>query len=1102
MNDTGGQVDQKLQAYKNKYYLNLFWKGLITSVLIISAAFLLFTMLEYFFRLNSLGRATFFYSFLALTIYFLAFKVLAPIISVFTQVRRMSDEDAARRLAPFFPTESDKLLNILQLRKIATFNSLAQAGITQKSGEIATINFAEAVKIEKTSKSLWYLLAPGILIIFIIWQIPNLLEQSTTRIIQYNQAFEEAAPFTFQIDNQELIAYRNENFTIELQLEGSGIPKDAFVQLYDRNIKMSAAGLGKFSYVLNSVLKDFDFRFEAAGFVSSTYKVKVVDRPDIKNFNLNVSYPDYLGLQNQRIENSGNATIPEGSKLQWQFQTQSADSLALTFTDPIDTAYVQSAGNQVFEYERRFLKSSEYEVNLFNEYSANRNKIAYTIDVIKDEYPSISLNAFEDTVLFSFIVVGGNINDDYGITDLRLFYRVLNKDNEPSGNFENLNLETEKGPKSQSYYYRWEVKDLQLEDGERIEYYTQVWDNDGVNGRKFSRSDTKRFKIPSKEEVKENLENSTQQVDNQIDKTKNKAKNLKERLEEIEEELKGKKQLEWQDEKKLRDLIEERKRIEEELQKLIEEFQDNTQKRERFNDQNDDIKNKVEQIQELMNELLDDETKQLYEELQKLLNEQKNLDDVQKKVNELNNKERNLENELERTLEVFKRLKFDLKLEQARQEIEDIQEKQEELSKETGKESNDLEELEKKQEELNNEFKEAQKDLEELEEINQSLKTPKPLQDTEVEEKEIQQNQEQSQQQLQDGERKESQKSQKKASDNLQKLAQQLQQMQSSLETTVIEENIDDLRDILDNLVKLSFNQEDVLKEFRGVRQSDPRFIELSQDQLKLKGDAQIIEDSLLSLAQRVLQIQSFITREVGEMNRNMDEAITAIRERKKGSALSGQQFAMTSMNNLALLLNDILSQLQDQLSSALGNPQPQNGDQQIPSPSLSELQKQLNEQIDQLKKSGKTGRELSEELARLAAEQERIRNSLKELEEKAGLNNKGEKPGAGGTQGIQEKMEETEIDLVNKRITQETIKRQEDILTRLLEAEDALRERDKDDKREAQRPNEYERIIPQAFEEYLKAKEQQIELLKTVPPRLNPYYKNEVNNYFKRIEK
>ncbi|MCK5705512.1 MAG: hypothetical protein KAI29_30390, partial [Cyclobacteriaceae bacterium] len=100
----------------------------------------------------------------------------------------------------------------------------------------------------------------------------------------------------------------------------------------------------------------------------------------------------------------------------------------------------------------------------------------------------------------------------------------------------------------------------------------------------------------------------------------------------------------------------------------------------------------------------------------------------------------------------------------------------------------------------------------------------------------------------------------------------------------------------------------------------------------------------------------------------------------------------------------------------------------------------------------------------------------------------------------IQDKMEQSELDLVNKRLTNQLIRRQREIMTRLLEAEKAQRERELDDEREAQHAKKAERNIPEAFEEYIKAKEKEIELLKTMPPRLNPYYKKEVNEYFKRI--
>ena len=96
--------------------------------------------------------------------------------------------------------------------------------------------------------------------------------------------------------------------------------------------------------------------------------------------------------------------------------------------------------------------------------------------------------------------------------------------------------------------------------------------------------------------------------------------------------------------------------------------------------------------------------------------------------------------------------------------------------------------------------------------------------------------------------------------------------------------------------------------------------------------------------------------------------------------------------------------------------------------------------------------------------------------------------------------MEQNELDLVNKRLTDQLIRRQEEIMTRLLEAENAQKERELDDEREAEQSKTIERNIPEAFEEYIKAKEKEIELLKTVPLKLNPYYKKEVNEYFSRL--
>jgi hypothetical protein len=78
-------------------------------------------------------------------------------------------------------------------------------------------------------------------------------------------------------------------------------------------------------------------------------------------------------------------------------------------------------------------------------------------------------------------------------------------------------------------------------------------------------------------------------------------------------------------------------------------------------------------------------------------------------------------------------------------------------------------------------------------------------------------------------------------------------------------------------------------------------------------------------------------------------------------------QLTMTSINNLALMLDDHF----DMMMEMMANAQPVYGKSKKKgqNPSLSQMQQQLNQKIQELKGSGKSGRQLSEELAEMAAE-------------------------------------------------------------------------------------------------------------------------------------
>lgn len=167
------------------------------------------------------------------------------------------------------------------------------------------------------------------------------------------------------------------------------------------------------------------------------------------------------------------------------------------------------------------------------------------------------------------------------------------------------------------------------------------------------------------------------------------------------------------------------------------------------------------------------------------------------------------------------------------------------------------------------------------------------------------------------------------------------------------------------------------------------------------------------------------------------------------------------------------------------------------------QLQK-LNKQLESQKKEGKekTGKagngKMSEQLARLAAEQEAIRNEMSKYMNQ--LNEQGIKDQNNLNDAMQQ-MEKTEKDLVNKRILQETINRQKEILTRLLESEQAEQKRDLEEKRQSTEAKEGNYSNPKGNFEYNKQKSSSTELLRTVQPSYNYFYKNKINSYFLKFE-
>ncbi|MGZ5243376.1 MAG: DUF4175 family protein [Bacteroidia bacterium] len=1106
---------QKLRDFKRKYYRNEILKGGLYFTAIFLLSFLVVNALEYFGRFDTTTRTVLFYAFILANGYILTRYIIFPLLSLYELRKNLSYDQAASIIGTHFTEVKDKLLNTLQLHSQAQgqnglHKDLIEASINQKINELKPVPFVRAVDYNTNRKYIRYAAIPLGILLIVLLGAPNMLLESTERLVKHDTYFEEKAPFQFILKNDSLTGVRQQDFTVNLKIKGEELPAEVFLVVDGNPVRMTADSKTEFKYTLKNLQKNLSLQFNANGFTSRPYDLKVLPKPSLQKFEVKLVYPGYLGKKEEILQNVGDLTIPAGTTVSWKFFTENTDQIQLAFKDKLIPA--ERKGENTYTFQNRFLQDDSYFLKTANKYLQSADSIQYMVNVVADAYPSIRVESEQDSMHLKNLYFTGEITDDYGFRNLQFKYRFIKSDDSAKMRRpeQRQNLPIAQGKFLQSFYHFWDLGSLNINAGDEIEYYFEVWDNDGVNGSKSARSQKLFFKAPSLNEIEKNAEANNKALENKMESAIKDAAKLQKQMTDMRLKLMDKKNMDWQDKKQIDDILKKQKELENKVDEIKKDYSKNLQQQTEFKEINKELLEKHQEMQKMLEDIMDEETKKMLEELQKLL-EENNKDEIQKQLDEMKFNDKEVQKELDRMQELFKQLQFEQKLEETTEKLEKLSEEQDKLAKEAEQKDAKSEELEKKQEELNKEFEDVKKDLEELEKKNEELENKNEMEKTDEEEKDIEQDMEKSQENLENKQNSKAAQNQKKAAQKMKKLSEKLKKMQSDMANEAAGEDLQAIRQLLENLVYVSVEQEKLMNEFKTVNTYNPQYVELAQRQRKLKDDAKIIEDSLLALSKRVMQIKSFVNKEIGEINFNMDKSLESFAARNTARGRAHQQFTMTSLNNLALMLSESMENMQEQMKEqkncngpdCKGKPKPKKGQGKSMS-KMREMQEQLNHQLQQMKNGMKQGKEgkgsnntMSQEMAKMAAQQEMLRRQLQKLNEE---NNKDGKNSLGDLQKIQDMMDKTEEDLVNKRITDETIKRQQDILVRMLDAEKAEKQQDFEDKREATSGQDKKNGNPPMLEKYLRMKEKEVELLRTVPPALNPYYREKVKEYFQGI--
>ena len=1087
------QIHEKLRKFIRKFYVNEIIRG---SILFLSLGliYFLFTLfIEHALWLGTLGRTLLFWLFVLTELTLLIRFVAIPVLKLMGLKKGISDDEASRIIGRHFHEVEDKLLNIIQLKSENTSTDLLEAGIEQKAAELKPVPFRRAVEFQANLKYLKYLSLP-LIVVLGIWLTGNksFFTESLNRVVHHQTVFLPPAPFRFEIVNEDLRTIEDESFTLRFVTQGDVAPDVVSISYSGESYYLNRTDGGEWEYTFQYPSEDLEFVLQGNEVKSRPYTLDVIRAPKITDFMMTLEYPAYIQREGSVVSNTGNAEVPEGTNIKWEVSSRNADELNFWIAGQSskDNKRAAEKMNRLeggpFVFEKSISKPIQYQVSSSNSELQDFETLSYQIEVVKDEYPKIFVRSDLDSTSRGPVNFAGQLTDDYGISRLQVIAKNMDTDKQSIGKIETGRSDFEE------FFYIF-PQGILLDEGASYEVYFEVFDNDGINGSKRAVSKSFFYRNRTEEELEREILQEQEQGIESLEGSQEEGDDLEKEMEELSNKLKSQENLDWNDQNELDEFLERQKKYREMMEKNSEKMLENL--KEMDEEENPRLNDKKEELQERWEEMKDSRSKQdLIKELEELA-ERLEKEELLDKLEKLEEQSKQEKRSLERILELTKQFYVEKKSARIMKQLEKLSEEQLDLSTEDYNSAEN-------QDELNQKFDSIQQEFNELREQNESLKEPMPIPDTEADEKLIDMEMNQAREELEKSEKqegseqKESSKNakekQRSASRRMKELSNQMQSGMMAMEMQAIEENIEDLKQILKNLVTFSEDQEELMVNLEEVSDRNADFPALLKEQIKLKEHFEHIDDSLYTLSLRLVQLTSEIEKDLTNAHYNLNRSLENMSENRVQQGRGNQQYTMTAANNLADMLSGMLESLQNQQQMGSGQG---SGKEQMSLPDIIKQQQGMMKKMEQgMQKQGEQGKQGQEEMSgeqfQLFQEQQMLREKLKQLLDQQG---------SGGKQGKEalDAMEELERMLLEKGFNRETLERMQNLEYELLELENASLKKKKDNKREA--TTNLQEYDPRKQQEILwkKLKGEDKELLRRENIRMQPDYQKKVKKYF-----
>lgn len=1115
------EIISKLELLIKKETLELLLRGLIISLIIILSTFTFLSLIESVAYLNSIIRTVLFFIFLITGFGSLVYFVLIPLAKYFNVFNKRDYQFTAKKVGNFFPSLRDDLINALQLvssNKAGNIysSSLLDAAFRNVYERSKPIKFESIVDFTRVKKNAiqFLILLSGFAILFVF--IPG-LQAASNRLLNFNQEFIPPAKFYFEVHPGNASITKGESVEFLIKVKGE-IPARVYINLREESqtnfkeneIKKDSLGFYRFS--IQQLRSNLFYYASADGIESEQYQITVVDHPVIRSLDVKVISPQYSGISLMEQKDNGNISALVGSRVEVSLlSNKELKSAAVEFEDSTQTD-LKVQGNLV-KGNFRVTKDNSYQIVVRDlTYNTNLQPVRYFIKAQYDNNPAIDLiYPKQDLKLANDnrVPIEIRINDDYGFSKLNLYYKLTASKYEiPQQEFSTVEISIDKKLKEQVIDYVWNLTKLNPAVNDVYSFYLEVFDNDNVSGPKSARTQLINVRVPSLDEILAEADETQDEAQDDLKQTLEEAEELRQELEKIDKDLKKNKQeITWEEKEKIEQALDKFEKLQEKVESISEQLKQMQNELQQNQLLSEETLEKYMELQKLMDEMTSDDFKNAMKKMQEML-ERMNRNQTQDAMNNLKLDEERFKKSIERTMNLLKRIQIEQKMDEMIKRTENIEQKQEQLNDQTNQadlsDKKQAEQLSKKQDEVKKELDNLEEKMKELAEKMKEIKDM-PLDEMKKleEDFEKQDNQELSDEASNDikqNQKQKAQKNQQQLSKNMQQMKSALQQIQEQMQQENQMQTITDMMRILDNLISLSKQQEDLKNKLQNLDQSSSQLEQNIQKQNEIKKNLAKLLDQMSALSQKTFAVTPEMGKALGSANQKMNQSMQSMQNRNGSMATLSQSDAMMHLNEAANLMK---SSLESMMQGGSGSGGMMSLMQQLQKMSGQQMDlNNLTQMLQQLQQ-GQLNPQQQSELRRLAQQQQLIQKSLEQLNKEARESGESKKIPA-DLENIINQMKEVVADMNTEKLDDKLIQKQEKILSKLLDAQRSINERDFEKERKSESGQNFVRTSPAELNLSTQKRIDKLrdELNKAIKEGYNKDYEELIRRYFESLQK